>query len=141
MPGREAVFRDVSLPIGNVKAIAIEIREHPFVRIEAVAVRQLQTALYLTKFRTKRRRSRHSRVHVQPQLVLLANPSDCLQRIKRQRRSGSDRGAHEERQLAGAFVFLDRFLEQFRPHGEVRVHVNQAQIAPADSGYFHILFD
>ena len=127
--------------IGHKETTAIEIREHPFVRIKAVAVRQLQAALYLTKFRTQRRGSGHSRVHVQPQFVLLANPSDCLQRIKRQRRSGSDRGAYEERELAGAFVFLDRFLEQFRPHGEVRVHVNQVQVAPADSGYFHILLD
>src|SRR6202167_3681023 len=37
--------------VGHKETTAIEIREHPFVRIEAVAVCELQAGLYLTEFR------------------------------------------------------------------------------------------
>src|SRR6202161_4874298 len=40
--------------IGHKETTAIEIREHPFVRIEAVAVCELQAGLYLPERRTQR---------------------------------------------------------------------------------------
>ena len=45
---------DEGLAIGDVKAIAIEICEHPFVRIEAITVRELKTVVNPTKFRAER---------------------------------------------------------------------------------------
>ena len=48
---------DERFAVGDVEAIAIEIREHPFMRIEAVAVRKLNAGLGVAKLRTNRRRS------------------------------------------------------------------------------------
>src|SRR5580704_7352791 len=54
--------------IGHKKTATVEIREHPFVRIEAVTIRKFETFLNVPKFGTKRRRPSHGRVNMQPQL-------------------------------------------------------------------------
>src|SRR5579872_4137728 len=44
------------LTVGDAKAVAIESREHPLMRIKGVTVSQLQAAMNLPKLRAQRRR-------------------------------------------------------------------------------------
>src|SRR6185437_4417059 len=55
---------DQSFSIGHVKAIAIEIGEHPLVRIEAVAVRGFDAIVKETKLGTERGGTGHGGIHV-----------------------------------------------------------------------------
>lgn len=70
-------------PSGHPEAIAIEIHEHPFVRVEAIAVGSLEPAVDEAKFRANRRRPAHRCVDVKPNLVVLAELPDGLQGVER----------------------------------------------------------
>jgi hypothetical protein len=50
--------------IGYEEAIAIEVGEHPFMRVERVAVGKLDAIVNEAKFRTKRGRTAHGGVYM-----------------------------------------------------------------------------
>ena len=54
------------LPIRDPETTAIEIRAHPFMRIEIVAVSELNPILEMPELRTHHRGPRHCRVDMQP---------------------------------------------------------------------------
>ncbi len=55
--GQHTQSLDEGLPVRDIEAIAVEIGEHPFVGIEAVAVGKFQSGVSMAKFRTKRGRA------------------------------------------------------------------------------------
>src|SRR5450755_3538233 len=61
---------DQVLSIGDVEYVAIEVGEHPFMRVEGVAVGKFDAIVDETEFRAQRGRAAHGGVHVQPEVVL-----------------------------------------------------------------------
>src|SRR5579862_8131496 len=55
--GQHAQGLDERLPVRNVEDIAIEVGEHPLVRVEAVAVGEFDAAMNVAELGTERRRS------------------------------------------------------------------------------------
>src|SRR5260370_6226510 len=64
---------DQVLSVNDVKAVAIEVGEHPFVRVEAVAVVEFHTIVNESEFRAERGRATHGGVHVQTETVVAAD--------------------------------------------------------------------
>src|ERR1700722_3206384 len=56
-----------SATVANVEAVTIEIREHPFMRIEAIAVGQFDAVVRPAKFGADCGCARHSRINVEPE--------------------------------------------------------------------------
>ena len=53
--GQDAERLNERFAVGDPEAVAIEVGEHPFVRIEVVAVGEFDSVLQMTKFRAERR--------------------------------------------------------------------------------------
>src|SRR5580704_10426528 len=71
--------------VAHIEAVAIKIREHPLMRIETVAVGQLDAVVRPAKFRAEGGRARHSRINVQPETVFTRNCGDLAHWIDRVR--------------------------------------------------------
>src|SRR5437879_31475 len=72
------------LSIGYPEAAAIKVRAHPFMRVEIVAVGQVDAVLKMTKLETDHRSPRHGGVELAPLVILLAylsNRSSGIHRV------------------------------------------------------------
>src|SRR5438067_926344 len=98
--------------ISDVITTAIEIGEEPFMGVEDVAVSEFNSLVNVAEFGADRRRARHGRVHVQPDVVLAADASDLFDGIDGKRRSGAYSRAGKEREVPVFYVPLYRLFEQ-----------------------------
>src|SRR6266496_5869470 len=62
--GKNAERLDQYLAVRNVKTVTIEVRKHPFVRIEAIAVGVLEAGVDVAKLRAERGSAGHGGVNV-----------------------------------------------------------------------------
>jgi len=74
---------DQSGAVRHIEAIAIEVGEHPLVRVEAIAVGEFEAVMDEAELRAHRGRAAHRRIHVQPDAVLAAELADREDRIDR----------------------------------------------------------
>ena len=72
--GQDAQGVDQCLAIIDEKRIAVEVREHPLVGVESVAISRLDTVIDEAEFRADGRRPGHRRVDVQPEPVFFLRP-------------------------------------------------------------------
>src|SRR4029450_13028814 len=87
---------DERRPVRDPECVAIEVREHPLVRVEAVAVGELEPVMNPAELGAEPRSAAHRRVHVKPQTVAATNLADRPQGIDRIRRGRADGGGYEE---------------------------------------------
>ena len=120
--------------IPDEETIAIEIGEHPFVGIEAVAVGEFQPGVNVAEFGTERRRPGHGCIHMQPQLMLPANSANFRHRIEGIGRRGADRSADKKRHHPSATVLFDLLRQRLRADGELFVHFDRTQVFLPDPG-------
>ena len=121
------------LAVGDPEAVAVEVGEHPFMRIEVVAVGEFDAALQVAEFRAEHGGARHGRVHMQPQIVLAADFADRGDRVHGVGRSRAHRGAHHARSQSGAAVRVDLARQGVRAHGEILVDFDEPQVLYADA--------
>src|SRR2546427_4265017 len=76
--GQNAERADQRGAVGHVEAVAIEIGEHPFVRIEAVAVGQLGAVVDVAEFGADRKSTRLNSSHSQISYAVF-----CLKKKKK----------------------------------------------------------
>src|SRR3954462_15609096 len=129
------------LAISHVKTIAIKIGEHPFVRVEAVAVGKLQTIVQIADFRAERGSSGHSSVNMQPRIVFPADLPNRRDWSNAVRRSGADSGADEKWGKPGFPVIFYRTRQTLRFNRELLIDFNKPQIFPSDSGDLNRFLD
>ena len=120
--------------LGHPEAVAVEVGPHPLVRVEGVAVGQLQAVLQAAKLRAERGRAAHGRVHVEPHILGPADLADSPHRIHCVGRGGADRGTDEAGQQPGRAVGCNLLRQRVGPHGEVLIHGNQTQVVAANAG-------
>ena len=113
--------------IGDEEATAIEVREHPLVRIETVAIRQFQAVQQGAELRTNGRRAGQGRIDMQPDIVPATDLADAPQRIEAQRRRRPGRRAGEEGPAARGNVGGDCLGEAVGPHRPLIVDLNAAK--------------
>ena len=65
-----------SAAVGHEEAVAVEVGEHPLVRVEAVAVGQFQAVVEVAELGAEAGRAGQGRVDVQPEAVLAADAAD-----------------------------------------------------------------
>src|ERR1700735_5147629 len=139
--GCDAEAVSQSFTVSDVEAGAVEIREHPFVRVETIAIGEFEGVLKVTKLRAQRGGAGHGRIHMQPDAMFLADFSDGGKWIESQRRCGANCGTYKERNAARSFVFFDCQFEEFRAHAKLIVNADQTQIGAADARDFFVLLD
>ena len=127
--------------IGDIQTAAIEVRQQPLVRIEAVAVGEFEAGKQGATFRQQRGAAGHRGVDVQPQALLAADAADGRQRVAGQRRGGADSRADERRRMAGRAIGFNLRRECVRIQREVRVDRNLAQLPSADPRDHHRLVE
>jgi hypothetical protein len=110
-------------------------------RVEAVAIGELEAFEQRPEFRTQARGAAHCTIHVQPQLFFLANSPDFFQRVKSIRGGGAQGRGDKERNKASLAVLRDLFREELGTHPEVRVDLNQFKLSTANTGNFDGLLD
>jgi hypothetical protein len=69
-------------PVGNKKAVAVEVGEQPLVRVERIAVGQLQALVLGAQLRTDGGRTGHGGVDVEPDALATADISDSAYRVE-----------------------------------------------------------
>jgi len=128
------------LAIGHVKAIAIEVREHPLVRVEAVAIGELEAIVDVAKLG-------------QSAAVPDMAASTCSQIVcSRQMCPISATGSRHSMMLCHSCankagdqpvlaILLDSLRQCVRPHREFLVHCDQPQVVASQSGDLNRFFD
>ena len=132
---------DQLLAVGDIEAVAIEVGEHPFVRVEAVAVGEFHAIVNKAKLRAERGRAAHGGIDVQPEIVLAADAGNFAHGVDRVRRRRADGCADEAGNQAGLNVSFDVPCQRFGTHGEVLVHFDVAQVVRTHADNLHRLFD
>ena len=138
--GEHAQRVDQALAVGHVEAVAVEVGEHPLVRVEAVAVGLLQAGVDPAEFGAQASGAGHGRIHVQPDAVLPADAADGGQGIDSMGGGGAHSGADEAGGQSGLAVLGELAGQGRRAHGELRVDVDQPQVAAAQAGDLDRLF-
>jgi hypothetical protein len=131
---QDAQRTDEHGPVGHEKGVAVEVGEHPLVRVEAVAVGRFEAVVDRAQLRAERRGAGHGGVDVQPEVLGAADAADLGQRVDGPGRGRADRGGHEERLAAGGPVAADRLGQRLRAHGEPLVDFDRSQIPAAETG-------
>src|ERR1700682_2436532 len=119
---------DQMAAVGDIKATTVEVRKHPFVRIEAVAVGKFHSVMDEAELGAKGGGSAHRGVHVQPQVVLATNGGDRTYRIDRVRGSRSYGRAYEAWDQARLFVGFYLTSKGVSREREILVDFNHTQI-------------
>ena len=135
--GRDRERTDESVAVRDPETVAVEVREHPLVRVEAIAVGEIEPVVHSPELGAERGRPRHGRVDVEPDAFVATDPSDLGHRVDRVRRSRPHRRADEAGQLSGAAVLRDPSRERVRPHREAVVDVDQSQVLRFDRRSFY----
>src|SRR5208282_5378235 len=139
--GQNAQGLNQRFAIGNIKAVAVKVSEHPLVRIESVTVGELNSVMSMPELGAERGCSRHRGINVEPYIAFPANAANFGQRINRIRGSGPNRSANEARHKARATIEFHPLCERIRTHGEVLVNLDQSQIVQAKPGNLYVLLD
>src|SRR5579872_2594148 len=121
---KDAESLDQSLAIRDIKAVAIEIGEHPLMRIERVAVRKFYSVVRVAELRAQRGCPRHRSVNVEPKVILLADTADFGKRIDCVRGRRPDRRAHETRNQTCFTVRFYLARQRIGTHGESFIYVD-----------------
>src|SRR5215467_2409764 len=132
--GQDAQCLDQRFAVGHPKAITVKVVEHPLVRVEAVAVSQLQTLVNVTNLGAERGRARHGCVNMQPDILLPAGASNFLDRVNRVGGSSPYCGTNKKRNQPSAEIVCDVAGEEIGAHGEVAIHVDEVQVVKTDPG-------
>src|SRR5271165_6243046 len=105
--GKYAQRIDQRLAVCNIEAIAVEVGEHPLMRIEGVAVSKFNSVLNVAKFRTNRGRAGHRGIYMQPEAVFSTDRTHRGQRIQRVGRGCTNGRRNKEWRQTKSTVLLD----------------------------------
>ena len=111
-------------------------------RVEAIAVGQLQPVLDVRNSGQSAAVPAHGAVHVQPEALLAAD----ARRSRAADRSALDEvvptvARHEARLQPGLAVLRDLLRQRVGAHGEALVHLDQPQVLPPEPGDLDRLLD
>ena len=110
-------------------------------RVETVAICQLQALIDVPEFRAERGGARHGRINVKPDALFLRDPSDFRQRVEGVRGGGPHSGADDAGDLASLPVASDLRGQSIRAHGQASVNLDEAQVFVPEPGDPHGFFD
>ena len=99
--GQDAECLDERGAVGDVEAVAVEVGEHPLMRVKAVGVSQLQAVVDVPEFGAQSRSAAHGAIHVQPEAVLAAEAAQFGERVEAIGGSGANGGRDKARLQAG----------------------------------------
>ncbi len=125
------------LAIGHIKTVTIEVREHPLMRIEAVAVGEFHAVMEEAELRTESSGAAHRGIDVQPQIVFSAKSADFAYGVDCIGRGCADGCANEAGNKAGFFVGIDLASERVDTEREILIHFNGAKVIRTKPRDFH----
>ncbi len=120
--------------VSDIEASAIEVRQHPLVRIETVTVGKFQAIMDKTKLRAEGGGSAHGRVYVQPEIVFAAEGADLAHGVDGGRRSRTDGRADKTGDHSCLLVRFDLAGKVVSSHGKVLIDRDHAQVVRANAG-------
>ena len=127
--------------IRDVKTIAVEVGEHPFVRVETVAVSQFESILYVAELGAEGGGASHSGVDVQPETLITADLANLWERVEGIGGSGAYCRAYECGSQTCLAVLLDLTIKCSGLHGVISIDLDQPEILFSQPGDLDRFFD
>ena len=127
--------------VADPEGVAVEVDEHPLVRVHAVAVGLLHAGVDCAEFRAERGDSQVRGVHVEPGAVRGAGLGDLRHGVHGVRGGGAHGGHAEEGAMARCGIGRHHGAERGRVHGAVGAHRHHAQVGGAEAGDADVLLD
>ena len=110
-------------------------------RIEGVAVGELDARVSVAELGTKRRGAGHGGIHMQPHVVLAADAANLWQRVDGIGRRGTDGGADKAGNQSSLAIGFNLLCQRIRAHGKVLVDFDQTQMIEPHAGNLDVLLD
>ena len=127
--------------VGDKVRGTVEVREHPFVRIEDERIDQFYSIDHPAHFREKEGCSGVGRIDVEPQVVFPADLCDGAKGIDGGGTGRADGSDHAEGRAAFLEIRCDCALERIHVHGIRRIHRYCAKGTLPEARDLHPLFN